>query len=352
MIKGLTHDVSTGVRIRVAKYKGKISTGYAPNEGPNKKNAPTACGFFRMLKEVVRQSRATSGTATQTLIKEWALNEEVQELLMKSNNNNVQPRRLQFISLYPSPDEMWESSLAMYGSEGLLCKSHGEGTQAKFLTFEKDDKRVWITREFNGTAGCPYRECPDFIAGKCKPIGLMKVHPQVDMEPNPYRFETRSINTIMGIESQINDLFALTKASHVVRSQEQGKPLPFDGLFGAKLELRHRKIMSGGREVFITDLLPSKEFAESLMNPIRRGIERNNLAALSASGSPVSLLQQASQAMLEDGTDEVENVDTLDSPVPLDQEDEQAIATQFSNPESNKENQASPSAAEAALLDK
>jgi len=308
-----------------------------------------------MLKEVVRQSRATSGNATQTMLKDWLLNEAIQDLLIAANNGNLQPRKLQFISLYQSPDDMWESSLAMYGNDGLVCKSHGEGTEAKHLTFAADGSRIWSPRVFNDTPGCIYRECPDFMAGKCKPIGLLKVHPIVDMEPNPYRFETRSINTIIGVESQLHDLFALSRASHAVKAQEQGNRIPFEGLFGAKLEMRHRKMTSGGREVFITDIVPSKEFAESLMVPIRRGIERNNVAALSENGITTSMLENSSQALLESTEEEAGAIDALDTPVSMDVADEQAIATQFNDPEEKKDESskdtASPSAAEETLLE-
>jgi hypothetical protein len=350
MIKGLTHDVETGVRVRVAKYKGKISTGYGPMEPPNKTNSPVACGFFRMLKEVVRQSRATSGTAAQKMIKEWVLNEQIQALLEQTNNGNKQPRKLQFMSLYKDPSEMWESSLAMYGGDGLLCKSHGEGTEAKHLTFGPDGERIWKPREFNGVKGCIYQLCPDFISGKCKQTGLMKVHPLVDMDPNPYRFETRSISSVIGIESQIEDLYALSRASHMVRNQELEGKLPFDGLFGARLELRHRKIRSGGRDVFITDLVPSPEFAASLMEPIKRGIERNNTAALTSNGISVSLLQSATSAMLEDHSGDYSEI--IDDPMDLSVEDEQSIAVQFGGVEpAAPAVEQSPSAAETKLLD-
>jgi hypothetical protein len=128
----MTHS-EDGVLNNVTKYKGKISTGYGPSEPPNNNNYPVACGFYRMMKEVVRNQRI--GTSqTIVAIKDWIINEPVQKELEKLNNNNPQPKRIEIYSLVKKSDEMWESYLAKYSStEGLLCKSHGIGTTAKQL---------------------------------------------------------------------------------------------------------------------------------------------------------------------------------------------------------------------------
>ena len=73
MIKGLTHELD-GTPNRTTRYRGKISTGFAPGEGPNKAKHPIAAGFFRMLKEVTRTVKVGKG---QEAIKEWVLNEEL-----------------------------------------------------------------------------------------------------------------------------------------------------------------------------------------------------------------------------------------------------------------------------------
>jgi hypothetical protein len=156
LIKGLTHDEESGLSQMVVKYHGKISTGWAPQEGPNKKNAPAAAGFFRILKEVTKTERV-GNTPETVAVKYWVLNEPIQKSLEKTVKDQ-RPRRVEIISLYKTPQEMWDSHLAMYSSsEGLLCKSHGKGENAKYLTFDPDGGRQWIDREFEGKKGFIYK---------------------------------------------------------------------------------------------------------------------------------------------------------------------------------------------------
>jgi hypothetical protein len=321
VIKGLTHS-EDGELNKVTKYKGKISSGFAPGEGPNKENHPVAAGFFRLLKEVIVNKRI--GSAQQIVaIKEWVLNEPIQTLLEKTCNGSKQPRRIEIICLYKEFYEMWESSLGMYsGTEGLLCKGHGLGTDAKYLKFNGDE-RVWTKRP------CLYEECPDFKAGKCKPMGLMKCFPAIDLAPNPYRFETRSINTIIGLESSFSDMITLIKAAHMVKQLEAGKQLPFDGLFGAKLFLIHRKIKSGGKNVFITDMEPTPEFVESIMEPIKRGLAaKAKHSMLVGEAGSVSLLGEASARLL--GVSKAATMEAEDAEsVPIDLDSQREVAVNF-----------------------
>jgi len=322
MIKGLTHS-EDGELNKITKYKGKISTGYAPGEGPNHENYPVPAGFFRILKEVIHNKRI--GKEQQIVgIKEWLLNEPVQKVLEQSCNNNPQPRRIEIICLYRDFSEMWESSLGMYSStEGLLCKSHGVGTKAKYLTFPTSATRLWVQRD------CLYEECSDFKSGKCKPMGLLKCFPSIDLAPNPYRFETRSINTIIGLESSFYDLMILIRAAHMVKQLEAKKELPFDGLFGAKLFLIHRKIKSGGKNVFITDMEPTPDFAESIMEPIKRGLAAKfSQSRLPGAAGSISLLSNAGERLLESRTALIENAE-IDSTVPIDTDSQREIAVNF-----------------------
>lgn len=326
MIKGLTHDEGGNLH-KITKYRGKISTGYAPGEGPNKSgNAPVAAGFFRMLKEQVINERVGSKVIPR---KVWNINEPVQKAIEEAMPRpNKTPRRVEIVSLFKSPIDMWESSLAMYSSgEGLLCKSQGYGTNARYLKFGPNGERDWIDREFEGKSGCLFRECPDFKGGKCKPIGLLKCFPTADMAADPYRFETRSINTIMGIESSIQHLSTLLNAAHAVKEMEAKKELPYDGFFGAKMYLVHKKIKSGGRDVFITDLVATDELIQSIMEPIKRGLAKKakNSVLIGASGS-ISMLEQAGQKLL--ASEEIEATD-IDGPVIMDIEDQKEIAVQF-----------------------
>jgi len=171
-------------------------------------------------------------------------------------------------------DEMWDSSMSMFSkSDGLVCKSHGKGTDAKHLTFDNGGNRKWVSRKFDGKTGCPYQECPDYISGVCKQYGELKCFPTIDMTPNPYKLETRSINTIIGMESSLIQLWELLKVAHIVKTREANSKLTFDGFFGLKLFLVHKKIKSGGRDVFITDIGPTPECIAMIMDPIKRGIE-------------------------------------------------------------------------------
>jgi hypothetical protein len=273
MIIGLTHNIEGLIPNMIIKYGGKISTGFMPNEPPNNNNYPKPAGYFRMLKEVTNTKRVGSGTV---VTRDWILNKDIQDALEKSNNNNKTPRRIEIVCLYKSIDEMWDSSLSMFSSsDGLICKSHGNGTEAKYLTFDNGGNRKWISREFDGKKGCLYKECPDFKSKACKQQGMFKCFPTVDLSPNPYRFETRSINSIMGIESSLLQLYELLKVAYLVKKREASKEFPFDGFFGLKLFMVHKKIKSGGKDVFITEISPTPECISLIMDPIKRGIEFN-----------------------------------------------------------------------------
>ncbi len=324
MIKGLTHDENGNLH-KITKYRGKISTGFAPGEGPNNANRPVAAGFFRMLREQVTTERI-GGSQKIIHKKEWVLNEGVQTAIEQAlPNPNKTPRRVEIVCLCKDPTDMWESSMAMYsGSEGLLCKSQGAGTNARFLRFGPNGERDWVDREFNGKKGCLFRDCPDYKEEKCKAIGLLKCFPTTDMSANPYRFETRSLNTIIGFESVLHHLGMLLHAAHTVKQIEAGDELPFDGFFGAKLYLVHKKIKSGGKDVFITDLMPTEEFTQSVMIPIKRGLaQKAKDSNLIGAGGATSILEVAAQRLISDNPEETDGVGLLDI------EDEKHIASEF-----------------------
>jgi hypothetical protein len=326
LIKGMTHE-ENGDLIKIVRYRGKISAGYAPKEPPNKGNYPVACGFFRILKEITRNQRTGSGEIIP--IKEWVLNQEIQKILERINNNNPQPRRIEICCLDQRPEDQWESYLAKYNqSEGLLCRSHGKGTVAKHLII-RGGERKWENR-FEEQGGCLFHDCPDFKEGKCKQMGLLKCYPVIDLAPNPYRFETRSINTIMGAESTFSNLSTLSKAAHMVKQMEAGKQLIYDGIFGAKLFLIHRKIKSGGKDVFITDIMPTTEYIEALMEPIKRGLAaRSKMAQLVGEAGTISMLGDASEKLLETSR---ASFDASEAEViPLSLDDQREVAVNFSS---------------------
>lgn len=324
LIKGLTHN-QDGILNMVEKYRGKISAGYAPNEGPNNKNYPVAAGFFRMLKEITTTDRV-GASQTTVVNRSWVLNEAVQKKLEKTLSNKT-PRRIELVSLYKTPAEMWDSCLAMFStSEGLMCKSHGKGTNARQLTFTPDGDRLWVDRNFDGQKGCMHEECPDFISKKCKPLGMLKCFPAIDLAPNPYRFETRSLNTIIGIESSLAKYWNLLNVAHAVKEREAEKSLKFDGFFGVKMYLIHKKTKSGGRDVFISELLSTESFENEVMEPIKRGLAmKSEQAKIKGSKESLSLLEIAENALLETTVNE----NTDEESVLLAIEDQKEIATHF-----------------------
>jgi hypothetical protein len=327
VIVGITHNES-GALDMVTTYRGKISAGFSPGEGPNKENYPVASGYYRMLKEVTRTQRV-GASQKEFVIKDWILNDPIQKALVDACKGDPKPRVVEIVCLYKTIDEMWESSLGMYSqTDGLLCKSYGQGTNARHLVFDSKGERSWEDRTF-GTPpvpGCPMKDCPDYQSGKCKPMGLLKCFPVVDLTPNPYRFETRSINSIRNIESSLYKFWSLLHAAHKVKTFESGnKNIPFDGFFGARLYLVHKKAKSGGRDIFISDILPTRSFIDSVMEPIKRGLLMNQKAALRPGGAgTINLLQESAQKLLDIAPDHPEE----EGPE-LDVADQQGIAVQF-----------------------
>jgi len=322
MIKGLTHDVETGVPNKITKFKGKISTGWQPNEGPNKRNAPLASGYFRVMKEVVSTIRL-AGNKTQQ-VKKWVQNDEVQNELIKACNDSKTPRKIEFMCLHKTPAEMWEPYLGKFSqTEGLMCKSNGQGTIPIQLEYEGEN-RVRKPRLFDGKAECPYKECPDYKERVCKEVAHLKLFPLVDMSTNPYQLTTRSINTIMAISSALDDMYNLSRAAWKIQCQEQGKMLPFDGLFGVKMSLVHRKIKSGGREVYITQIEPSAEFSASVMAVVQRGIAKKQHAALTASDTSMVDVD-----MLADTTSSADDAPIAGALPDLSDDEQKNVATEF-----------------------
>jgi len=320
MIKGITHD-QAGVLHRVTKFAGKISTGFAPGEGPNKENHPVPAGFFRLLKEHVVTQRV-GASQKEVVTSDWVLNEQLQTALEAANRGSKTPRKLEIVSLFKTPDEFWESSMSMYNAtHGLMCTSNGEGTNARMLIIKPNGDREWVNRLFDGRQGCLLKACPDCIADKCKPIGLMKCFPTIALSPNPYRFETRSINTIIGIESSLGDIWSLVKASHAIVQLEAGCEVPFDGMFGMKIMMVHRKIKSGGRDVYITDVMPTKEMSSIIMDPIQRWLKNRAKAD--------NLIGARQMSLLECAVDQLSDKSAVSNDMDID--DEIGIANTFTS---------------------
>jgi hypothetical protein len=332
MIVGLTHDDDKVIK-RITKFRGKISAGLAAFEYPNTTNHPVAAGYFRILKEKISTKRSGD---KEFAVKEWVINSEVQKKLEVINNNEKKPRKIPVVSLYKSMDDIWESYMAKFTqTNGMECKSHGRGTVAMELAIDPGNgKRFWRERIFDGVPGCAYENCPDFQCGNCKHFGNMKCFPIFDLAPNPYRLETGSKNSILAIESGLYEISTLLQAAHSVREMESKRKLPFDGFFGAKFILDHTKKKSGGREVWVTSILPSKEFIQIIMEPIKRGFaEKAKMAIMAGSGGSISLLESAIGS-IEDKTSSFDEKDAVEV-VSIDVEDQKSMAVEFCTDDSS-----------------
>ena len=298
-IIGLTHNEEGAIEDKVIKYRGKISSGWGPKEGDNKENYPVAAGKFLIMREDTVNKRIGSKTVPVT---KWVLNTATQAELEKVAGSKT-PRSLETVCLVKDPRDLWSSFLAMYSGGGLACRSGGLGTTAKYLEFDGNGERKWKERT------CTFDKCPFYIAGDCKARGEMRIYPTVDATPpNPYKFTTSSLNTIRNIESSLEDIWNLIKTAHVVKETEAGKQLGFDGMFGLKLYLNHKKTRSGGRDVFVTEIVTSKQFRDNIMSIINREITRkvNTEAIEGANVDTDSLLDHAATVMIEAESIEIE----------------------------------------------
>jgi hypothetical protein len=321
MINGLTHN--DGILNRVSKYRGKISTGLEPGSEGNDTNHPVALGYFRISKERI-ETKIGSGKK-EFVVKNWVENSEVQRKLEQANtpvgSQTVckQPRVLKIVSFYKDICDMWDSFLGMFDqTNGLTCRSHGLGTKAKRLYFNDSGVRDW--REID----CKHKECPDFIKGSCCERGLLKCFPTLDAVPSlPYRLDTTSINTILAMENGLNDIWYMLRAAHRAKEIELKKDLPFEGFFLREMNLFHKKMKSGGKEIFVTEIQPSKGLIDEIMGPINNMIKNRPLLSQQPGGT-MSLLDESAQVLLE------EKVDGLTDD--LDISDETSIAREFNTP--------------------
>jgi len=252
MINGLTAKNGQVSLSSKPEFKGKISTGFAPGEGSNKTNYPKAAGFFRMMRKTIRKERLKN---SQRMVDKtvWVENKDIQNAIDSKSNGT--PRILKCISFAAEPEQMWHSNLMMFnGKNEIVCTSCGEGCIADFYK-QQDGQRVKVDRE------CKYKECPDYKSGACKENGMMVVWPEADMDPlTPYKFTTRSINTIIAIETMLYRLYQQIKFAHIVACQKNpDNPPVFMGLNGMRFILKHEEAVSGGRNVWVTKLLPSKQ---------------------------------------------------------------------------------------------
>lgn len=278
MIKGLTHDVETGIINRTVKFRGKINTGYAPKEPPNTTNMSKACGFFRFMKQVLRTSKDSTGKPIQ--FQEWVLDQDMQKLLQDANKGSTNPRRIEAICMDRDPDDMWDSHLGKYASgEGLVCKSYGKDTVPMQVAYE-GEKRVWRKRLFDGKAMCPYENCPDYKKGDCKNRGHLHVYPLIRDNRNPYQLSTTSKNSIIAIGAALEKMYRDLALVYFMKVGELDKG--FRGLAGTTYTLVHKKIKSGGRDVFVTQIEFSDEHSAYVMKTIRECVQAQQKALMAA----------------------------------------------------------------------
>jgi len=301
-IIGLTHNENGKLENKSVKYKGKISTGWGPNEGPNKANHPIQAGHFIAMVEQTVNQRVGNKVVPVT---KWSLNKEVQATIEKLPGNDKTPRILEVVCLYREPEDFWDSYLAMYNAEGLVCRGGGSGTEATRLEYDADGERSWIKMP------CEFPTCEHYISGACKARGSMKIYPTADATPpNPYRFDTSSINTINNIESALDDIWQLVRTAHAVKEMEAEHQLPFDGMFGMKFYLVLKKKKSGGRDVFVTELMASKDFKDNIMKVISRAItKKSEVQALEGESGTLSLLDAAATTLMKEEAEPAEAIE-------------------------------------------
>ena len=353
MIRGLTHDAETGILNRTVRFKGKISCGYAPKEPPNTGNFPQACGFFRMMKQVLK---TTTVDGKRVQFQEWTLDADLQKQLIDANKGNTNPRRIDAICMDMAPADMWESHLGKYSSsEGLICKSYGQGTIPMEVVYEGEN-RVWKPRLFNGKAECPYKDCPDYKEGACKVSGHLHVYPLLCDRLNPYQYSTRSQNTVIAIESALETMY---RASAMAYKLKNGKlDQGFMGLAGITYTLVHKKIKSGGREVFVTQIEFSEDFSAYAMKMIRMGVQRQQQQLMQNEPDRVALSEGDQPLMIESNrglaaSELTDESDAADPNIPsgggLGVEAEKEVATDFAA-DADKAKSGAPLDAAAATL--
>lgn len=269
MIVGITHDENREL-IKVIQFGGKVSIGLGANTGLNKADHPMQTGVFRMFKEK-QTTRTIDGKVY--VMPQWILDQKAQtnlEMMLSINGKpNTMPRVLPFLCLDYSPSTIWDSYMAAYTSQGLFCKSNGRGTVAKRLTTSSGNRK-YVDIE------CKLEECEFYKDGKtCKPSGRLCLYPLCDVIPGrPYKYETRSPTTIKSIENGLYEMWSLLCLSHEIRClKENNYNLVFGGFKFSEFILKSRKVMKGGRDVFIVELFPTKEFAERVKAPILQMVE-------------------------------------------------------------------------------
>lgn len=323
-IRGLTHG-DDGVINKKTLYKGKISVGHAAGECGNSKKYPVASGYFKIMREITEDVKKGGKTFT---VKKWIVDKVLQDKLERANSfekgkpQTKTPRYMSILCFDTNPESMWESYLGMYTDGGLMCKSHGKGTTADRVRFTSNGERERFKQE------CPYKKCEDFIEGRCKQYGMMKVYPVEDpTPPNPYSLQTSSINTILSIENGLNDIYNLIKTSHMCRCIEANdSDLKFDGMLLAKLTLVHKKIQSGGKEVYITEVYASPELRKQLMGPITRmAAKKVEMSQKIGSAGNMSLLHGEAQKLLQN------SVEKIEVPEQYEVEGQTSITDEFSN---------------------
>lgn len=261
MIYGLTHDKDSGDLNETTSYYGKISTGYGPNEGPNRHNYPVSCGFYRILVQKIATIRQGNENVN---IEKWVENVNVH------NKVGKEPKRLEFVCMGKEPKDIWHSRLAYWANGKIRCR--GDGKQA-----------IWHEAKNDGTVDakpiqCPYHDCDYFKAEKCRAEARLKINLKEDFHlMTPYKLDTKSINSIRSIESSLNNIFENLFRIHALSGKAPGE---FGGLRGLTLLLVLKsKKTNAGNIVFISHIeIPEK--SENAINQAFIEVSKNNKLGL------------------------------------------------------------------------
>ena len=288
MIYGMTHD-DNGKLKKTTSFYGKISTGLPPMSMGNQNNYPVALGHYVVM---IKKSKTIAGE----LVERWFKNQEVHKII------GDEPKELEFFAMGKCVDDIWRSSLQSYTASGLFCQGNGKAASRLFI---ENDKRVWKGIECSG------RKCEVFAGGNCSAMGRLIVNLVHDPHvTTPYRYDTKSINSINSIESGLYDA---ERASWVAWNLSGGKINgPFMGFLGMKFKISLKRKKSGGRQIWYSIVGLSEAEDDRVLQLMVRGAQNQQLLMMEKSKNRENpLLITAEDVEVEDGTNQAEELEDL-----------------------------------------
>lgn len=200
------------------------------------------------------------------------------------------PKELDVMFVTPDWNECFPQYYKMYGKgTGLVCK--GDGETAGCINKESGEIQE---------ISCPGEECENFISGKCKHIGMLRVMLYKINCGGIYQIDTSSFNSIINLNSSVEmarnllgQFHGITMKLHIVPREVQvdGKKktvhvlelrlpsLPLD-------QLMRIKIIGGGRPMAALPAPDHNEVPEDLFPDVVDQITEEPLPPPSTSPAP------------------------------------------------------------------